>query len=189
MPLGRAGQRGCPQSQWLKRALLGCAERLDEILAAAEPALRPDAVDADSRAATVKQRPSSRRITPAEISVSGGGGQTHLGCLHFWGGVHLWDPPLQGWLRGTPQPLPGTLAMCWVAPGASGRLCATPGHCHTQCAFVPPPPLDHSQGHRLLRPAVHQPCPAPSVPRPLLAGPIWDAGARQQHAGTTAWGV
>ncbi|GAB1299739.1 SH3 and multiple ankyrin repeat domains protein 3 [Apodemus speciosus] len=45
--------------------------KLDEILAvAAEPTLRPDIADADSRAATVKQRPTSRRITPAEISVS-----------------------------------------------------------------------------------------------------------------------
>ncbi|XP_071590408.1 SH3 and multiple ankyrin repeat domains protein 3 isoform X4 [Heliangelus exortis] len=43
-------------------------EKLDEILAAAEPALRADMVEADSRAATVKQRPTSRRITPAEIS-------------------------------------------------------------------------------------------------------------------------
>uniref|UniRef100_A0A8C8A5H5 SH3 and multiple ankyrin repeat domains protein 3 n=1 Tax=Otus sunia TaxID=257818 RepID=A0A8C8A5H5_9STRI len=43
--------------------------KLDEILAAAEPALRADIVEADSRAATVKQRPTSRRITPAEISV------------------------------------------------------------------------------------------------------------------------
>ncbi|XP_006157662.1 SH3 and multiple ankyrin repeat domains protein 3, partial [Tupaia chinensis] len=44
-------------------------EKLDEILAAAaEPTLRPDIMDADSRAATVKQRPTSRRITPAEIS-------------------------------------------------------------------------------------------------------------------------
>uniref|UniRef100_A0A2K5DNB0 SH3 and multiple ankyrin repeat domains protein 3 n=1 Tax=Aotus nancymaae TaxID=37293 RepID=A0A2K5DNB0_AOTNA len=46
-----------------------CAEKLDEMLAAAtEPTLRPDIADADSRAATVKQRPTSRRITPAEIS-------------------------------------------------------------------------------------------------------------------------
>ncbi|XP_068024206.1 SH3 and multiple ankyrin repeat domains protein 3 isoform X1 [Melanerpes formicivorus] len=43
-------------------------EKLDEILAAAEPALRADMVEADSRAATVKQRPTSRRMTPAEIS-------------------------------------------------------------------------------------------------------------------------
>uniref|UniRef100_A0A8C5JNE4 SH3 and multiple ankyrin repeat domains 3 n=1 Tax=Junco hyemalis TaxID=40217 RepID=A0A8C5JNE4_JUNHY len=60
--------------------MLGCAgflgssmrrrkgEKLDEILAAAEPALRAELVEADSRAATVKQRPTSRRITPAEIS-------------------------------------------------------------------------------------------------------------------------
>ncbi|ETE63535.1 SH3 and multiple ankyrin repeat domains protein 3, partial [Ophiophagus hannah] len=43
-------------------------KKLDEILAAAEPSLRADLVEADSRAATVKQRPTSRRITPAEIS-------------------------------------------------------------------------------------------------------------------------
>ncbi|XP_053111534.1 SH3 and multiple ankyrin repeat domains protein 3 isoform X4 [Hemicordylus capensis] len=43
-------------------------EKLDEILAAADPSLRADIVEADSRAATVKQRPTSRRITPAEIS-------------------------------------------------------------------------------------------------------------------------
>ncbi|XP_011797648.1 PREDICTED: SH3 and multiple ankyrin repeat domains protein 3 [Colobus angolensis palliatus] len=44
-------------------------EKLDEMLAAAaEPTLRPDIADTDSRAATVKQRPTSRRITPAEIS-------------------------------------------------------------------------------------------------------------------------
>ncbi|EPY89744.1 hypothetical protein CB1_000079016 [Camelus ferus] len=57
------------RSLWLRQHLLGCAEKLDEILAAAtEPTLRPDIADADSRAATVKQRPTSRRITPAEIS-------------------------------------------------------------------------------------------------------------------------
>uniref|UniRef100_H3A563 SH3 and multiple ankyrin repeat domains 3 n=2 Tax=Latimeria chalumnae TaxID=7897 RepID=H3A563_LATCH len=43
-------------------------EKLDEILAAAEPTLRPEVVEADSRAATVKPRPTSRRLTPAEIS-------------------------------------------------------------------------------------------------------------------------
>lgn len=43
-------------------------ERLDEILASQETVLRPK-VEADYRAATVKQRPTSRRITPAEISV------------------------------------------------------------------------------------------------------------------------
>uniref|UniRef100_A0A674HRC1 SH3 and multiple ankyrin repeat domains protein 3 n=1 Tax=Taeniopygia guttata TaxID=59729 RepID=A0A674HRC1_TAEGU len=60
---------------------LGKAEKLDEILAATEPALRAELVEADSRAATVKQRPTSRRITPAEISVSQrefrGNGETH----------------------------------------------------------------------------------------------------------------
>uniref|UniRef100_A0A663E175 SH3 and multiple ankyrin repeat domains protein 3 n=1 Tax=Aquila chrysaetos chrysaetos TaxID=223781 RepID=A0A663E175_AQUCH len=52
--------------------------KLDEILAAAEPALRADIVEADSRAATVKQRPTSRRITPAEISVRE---EAHSGVL------------------------------------------------------------------------------------------------------------
>uniref|UniRef100_A0A3B4EDT7 SH3 and multiple ankyrin repeat domains protein 3 n=1 Tax=Pygocentrus nattereri TaxID=42514 RepID=A0A3B4EDT7_PYGNA len=42
-------------------------ERLDEILASQESVLKPQ-VEADYRAATVKQRPTSRRITPAEIS-------------------------------------------------------------------------------------------------------------------------
>ncbi|XP_030645728.1 LOW QUALITY PROTEIN: SH3 and multiple ankyrin repeat domains protein 3 [Chanos chanos] len=42
-------------------------ERLDEMLASQEASLRPQ-VEADYRAATVKQRPTSRRITPAEIS-------------------------------------------------------------------------------------------------------------------------
>ncbi|XP_062860360.1 SH3 and multiple ankyrin repeat domains protein 3 isoform X2 [Trichomycterus rosablanca] len=42
-------------------------ERLDEILASQESVLRSQ-VEADYRAATVKQRPTSRRITPAEIS-------------------------------------------------------------------------------------------------------------------------
>ncbi|RLV84389.1 hypothetical protein DV515_00016276, partial [Chloebia gouldiae] len=56
--LGSPGSAGFP---WIP-------EKLDEILAATEPALRAELVEADSRAATVKQRPTSRRITPAEIS-------------------------------------------------------------------------------------------------------------------------
>ncbi|KAL0968369.1 hypothetical protein UPYG_G00265980 [Umbra pygmaea] len=44
-------------------------ERLDEMLAAQEPVmLRSQPTEADYRAATVKQRPTSRRITSAEIS-------------------------------------------------------------------------------------------------------------------------
>ncbi|XP_062402467.1 SH3 and multiple ankyrin repeat domains protein 3 [Sardina pilchardus] len=42
-------------------------ERLDEMLASQEASLRPQ-VEAEYRTATVKQRPTSRRITPAEIS-------------------------------------------------------------------------------------------------------------------------
>jgi hypothetical protein len=44
-------------------------ERLDEMLATQEPTMRPPGPEGDYRAATVKQRPTSRRITPAEISV------------------------------------------------------------------------------------------------------------------------
>ncbi|XP_053175381.1 SH3 and multiple ankyrin repeat domains protein 3 isoform X2 [Scomber japonicus] len=43
-------------------------ERLDEMLASQESMLRSQPSEADYRAATVKQRPTSRRITPAEIS-------------------------------------------------------------------------------------------------------------------------
>ncbi|KAM8861947.1 SH3 and multiple ankyrin repeat domains protein 3 isoform 2-T4 [Synchiropus picturatus] len=43
-------------------------ERLDEMLASQESILRSQPLEADYRAATVKQRPTSRRITPAEIS-------------------------------------------------------------------------------------------------------------------------
>lgn len=77
---GRTLRCGCravvgSRSWLLRQRLLGCAEKLDEVLAAAaDPTLRPDIADADSRAATVKQRPTSRRITPAEISVSRLGG-------------------------------------------------------------------------------------------------------------------
>ncbi|XP_074182779.1 SH3 and multiple ankyrin repeat domains protein 3 isoform X4 [Rhinolophus sinicus] len=62
---------GQPRPPLLHRSLgqTEAREKLDEVLAAAaEPTLRPDIADADSRAATVKQRPTSRRITPAEIS-------------------------------------------------------------------------------------------------------------------------
>ncbi|KAI1905500.1 hypothetical protein AGOR_G00016840 [Albula goreensis] len=43
-------------------------ERLDQMLASQDPMLRPQVAEADYRAATVKQRPTSRRITPAEIT-------------------------------------------------------------------------------------------------------------------------
>ncbi|XP_016888692.1 SH3 and multiple ankyrin repeat domains protein 3 isoform X3 [Cynoglossus semilaevis] len=43
-------------------------ERLDEILASQESVMHSQPSEADYRAATVKQRPTSRRITPAEIS-------------------------------------------------------------------------------------------------------------------------
>lgn len=101
----------------LRQRLLGCAEKLDEVLAAAaEPTLRPDIADADSRAATVKQRPTSRRITPAEISVSrlGGGAWavgSNAGRGTFWGGGPSFVPHSRspGVLVKDPQPLLETL--------------------------------------------------------------------------------
>lgn len=50
--------------------IFNSTERLDEMLASQESVLRSQPSEADYRAATVKQRPTSRRITPAEISVS-----------------------------------------------------------------------------------------------------------------------
>uniref|UniRef100_A0A674MRT5 SH3 and multiple ankyrin repeat domains protein 3 n=1 Tax=Takifugu rubripes TaxID=31033 RepID=A0A674MRT5_TAKRU len=59
-------------------------ERLDEMLASQESALRSQPSEADYRAATVKQRPTSRRITPAEISslFERQGMTFHGGILH-----------------------------------------------------------------------------------------------------------
>ncbi|XP_074533101.1 SH3 and multiple ankyrin repeat domains protein 3 isoform X3 [Halichoeres trimaculatus] len=58
-------------------------ERLDEMLASQESMLRSQPLEADYRAATVKQRPTSRRITPAEISsLFERQGMTLHGALH-----------------------------------------------------------------------------------------------------------
>lgn len=60
------------------------AEKLDEMLSSPkEPVvvMRQRPSDADSRAATVKQRPTSRRITQAEISVK----YTHMHITLFTG--------------------------------------------------------------------------------------------------------
>lgn len=62
------------------------------MLASQESVLRSQPSEADYRAATVKQRPTSRRITPAEISVSAPthctlhtGRQHMLPCCHTFG--------------------------------------------------------------------------------------------------------
>uniref|UniRef100_A0AAV2KU70 SH3 and multiple ankyrin repeat domains protein 3 n=1 Tax=Knipowitschia caucasica TaxID=637954 RepID=A0AAV2KU70_KNICA len=58
-------------------------ERLDEMLASQESMLHSQPLEADYRAATVKQRPSTRRITPAEISsLFERQGMTFHGALH-----------------------------------------------------------------------------------------------------------
>uniref|UniRef100_A0A8D0G2U5 SH3 and multiple ankyrin repeat domains 3 n=1 Tax=Sphenodon punctatus TaxID=8508 RepID=A0A8D0G2U5_SPHPU len=115
-------------------------EKLDEILAAAEPVLRADIVEADSRAATVKQRPTSRRITPAEISslferqgmaAHSGPEKPHVslrkgiprtksvGKVRCWGGESRGEPGI--WYQGKPSSLTsGTVR-------ASGRKWANCG--------------------------------------------------------------
>ncbi|CAL8376195.1 unnamed protein product [Arctogadus glacialis] len=58
-----------PQGRCVRLAVLSDpTERLDEMLATQEPTMRAPGPEGDYRAATVKQRPTSRRITPAEIS-------------------------------------------------------------------------------------------------------------------------
>ncbi|KAI6079946.1 SH3 and multiple ankyrin repeat domains protein 3 [Aix galericulata] len=80
-------------------------EKLDEILAAAEPSLRADIVEADSRAATVKQRPTSRRITPAEISVREEG---------LWWAREGHEAPVTCWM-------PTAKDLCWGGGFPRGR--------------------------------------------------------------------
>lgn len=125
------------------------AEKLDEILAAAaEPALRPDIADADSRAATVRPRPTSRRITPAEISVSRGArgcrarllGPRHVhGPRSRGGGAGPAASPGGGGTRGVaaprvlpspPRPLGGPPPPPPEAPALlAPRGVSTPAHC------------------------------------------------------------
>lgn len=102
-----------------------CAEKLDEMLAAAaEPTLRPDIADADSRAATVKQRPTSRRITPAEISVRATGGWEH------------WDG--QAWGSVCPGPLPPEGCVHPIASlrDSWGCLCPLNDHSSAPAGFA-----------------------------------------------------
>lgn len=58
------------------------------MLASQESVLRSQPSEADYRAATVKQRPTSRRITPAEISVSATY-TPHTGRGHEFLGYHI----------------------------------------------------------------------------------------------------
>lgn len=82
----RSAALASPVQFWL---ICCSTERLDEMLASQESVLRSQPSEADYRAATVKQRPTSRRITPAEISVSAtytlqntGRWQKLLLCIH-----------------------------------------------------------------------------------------------------------
>uniref|UniRef100_A0A8C6ZF51 SH3 and multiple ankyrin repeat domains protein 3-like n=1 Tax=Nothoprocta perdicaria TaxID=30464 RepID=A0A8C6ZF51_NOTPE len=119
-------------------------EKLDEILAAAEPSLRADIVEADSRAATVKQRPTSRRITPAEISslFERQGMAAHSGVLSGAEKPHVslrkgiprtkspLHPPraqggaLRGEERERPQPLPVPVPLARAAPARAAPAAA-----------------------------------------------------------------
>lgn len=130
------------------------AEKLDEILAAAaEPALRPDIADADSRAATVRPRPTSRRITPAEISVSRGA----RGCrARLLGPRHVHGPRSRGGGAG-PAASPG---------GGGTRGVAAP-------RVLPSPPRPLGGPPRPPRP---QPCLLPGACLPQPTAPTWRPG-------------
>lgn len=58
------------------------------MLASQESILRSQPSEADYRAATVKQRPTSRRITPAEISVSAPTDSTLADSICHYSGIH-----------------------------------------------------------------------------------------------------
>ncbi len=58
------------------------------MLASQESMLRSQPSETDYRAATVKQRPTSRRITPAEISVSAPTHSTLADSICHYAGIH-----------------------------------------------------------------------------------------------------
>ncbi|KAJ8373386.1 hypothetical protein AAFF_G00265740 [Aldrovandia affinis] len=116
-------------------------ERLDEMLISQEPVLRPQVTEADYRAATVKQRPTSRRITPAEIS-----SLFERQGMAAHGGLHLG-------LEKAHIPLPKGMSRTksFGAP-EDDRLSAL----DTPPAFCPPPPpgRGHDQSRSSFKPGL-----------------------------------
>ncbi|KAK7891466.1 hypothetical protein WMY93_023429 [Mugilogobius chulae] len=146
-------------------------ERLDEMLASQESMLHSQPLEADYRAATVKQRPSSRRITPAEISsLFERQGMTFHGALHpsmdrghiplpkgmsrtksfgpsvCFGGRTSVSPQLLH-DRQPPGPLPSTQHPPSATDGPSSST-LLPGYWASSGLLPPPPPSrTQSQGH------------------------------------------
>ncbi|KAM3870345.1 SH3 and multiple ankyrin repeat domains protein 3 [Diretmus argenteus] len=127
-------------------------ERLDEMLASQEPMLRSQPSEADYRAATVKQRPTSRRITPAEISSLF---ERQGMILH--GGLH------PGMERGH-IPLPkGMSRTKSFGSTEEDRLSALAGeHRFPRSSSMTDSLRDHSQPHAIPPPPQTAPPPPPS---------------------------
>ncbi|KAF3854715.1 hypothetical protein F7725_022770 [Dissostichus mawsoni] len=115
-------------------------ERLDEMLASEESILRSQPSEADYRAATVKQRPTSRRITPAEISATEEDRLSALAAEHRFPRSSSMTDSLREHSQPHPIPPPPQTA----PPPPPYYLDTGPPP-----AFCPPPPPSrtHSQGH------------------------------------------
>uniref|UniRef100_A0A3B4F6P6 SH3 and multiple ankyrin repeat domains protein 3 n=1 Tax=Pundamilia nyererei TaxID=303518 RepID=A0A3B4F6P6_9CICH len=124
-------------------------ERLDEMLASQESMLRSQPSEADYRAATVKQRPTSRRITPAEISsLFERQGMT----LH--GGLH---PGIERGHIQLPKGMSRTKSF-----GKEDRLSALVGeHRFPRSSSMTDSLRDHSQPHPIPPPPQTAPPPPP----------------------------
>ncbi|XP_075998226.1 SH3 and multiple ankyrin repeat domains protein 3 isoform X2 [Genypterus blacodes] len=126
-------------------------ERLDEMLASQESILRSQPPEPDYRAATVKQRPTSRRITPAEIS-----SLFERQGMSLHGGLH------PGMERGH-IPLPKGMSRT-KSFGATeeDRLSALAGeHRFPRSSSMTDSLRDHSQSHSIPPPPQTAPPPPP----------------------------
>ncbi|XP_027128439.1 SH3 and multiple ankyrin repeat domains protein 3 isoform X2 [Larimichthys crocea] len=126
-------------------------ERLDEMLASQESILRSQPSEADYRAATVKQRPTSRRITPAEISsLFERQGMTLHGGLHP--GIERGHMPLPKGMSRTKS----------FGATEEDRLSALAGeHRFPRSSSMTDSLRDHSQPHPIPPPPQMAPPPPP----------------------------
>ncbi|XP_039988358.1 SH3 and multiple ankyrin repeat domains protein 3 [Xiphias gladius] len=126
-------------------------ERLDEMLASQESMLRSQPSEADYRAATVKQRPTSRRITPAEISsLFERQGMTLHGGLHP--GIERGHMPLPKGMSRTKS----------FGATEEDRLSALAGeHRFPRSSSMTDSLRDHSQPHPIPPPPQTAPPPPP----------------------------
>ncbi|XP_013867769.1 SH3 and multiple ankyrin repeat domains protein 3 isoform X4 [Austrofundulus limnaeus] len=126
-------------------------ERLDEMLASQESMLHSQPPEADYRAATVKQRPTSRRITPAEISsLFERQGMTLHGGLHP--GIERGHIPLSKGMSRTKS----------FGATEEDRLSALAGeHRFPRSSSMTDSLRDHSQPHPIPPPPQTAPPPPP----------------------------